>query len=108
MQQKLQVKVEEMMDEFSKQWQPVMENLEVAEQAFDDVEGPPQCQPFGQLPQHRHDMRLTCDLHFGAVFVAQPGICAAGCASLPSPVRSIFSPALHVLSMLWQIPHRNG
>ena len=39
MQQKLQVKVEEMMDEFSKQWQPVMENLEVAEQAFDDVEG---------------------------------------------------------------------
>ena len=40
MQQKLQVKVEEMMDEFSKQWQPVMENLEVAEQAFDDVEGP--------------------------------------------------------------------
>ena len=40
MKQKLQVKVEEMMDEFSKQWQPVMENLEVAEQAFDDVEGP--------------------------------------------------------------------
>ena len=41
MQQKLQVKVDEMMDEFSEQWQPVMENLEVAEQAFDDVEGPP-------------------------------------------------------------------
>ena len=41
MQQKLQVKVDEMMDEFSEQWQPVMENLEVAEQAFDDVEGAP-------------------------------------------------------------------
>ncbi len=53
MQQKLQVKVEEMMDEFSKQWQPVMENLEVADQAFDDVEGPPQFQASAQTPARR-------------------------------------------------------
>ena len=68
MQQKLQVKVEELMEEFSKQWQPVMENLEVAEQAFDDVEGLPQmpgypCCGFFTQPEivhHRQPERSLC------------------------------------------------
>ena len=41
MKKKLQEKVAEMMGEFQDQWEPVMENLETAERAFDNLDGVP-------------------------------------------------------------------
>ena len=39
MRKKLSEKVEELMEDFQEQWEPVMENLETAEKAFDNLDG---------------------------------------------------------------------
>lgn len=41
MKKKLKERVVEMMDEFQDKWEPVMENLETAEKAFDNLDGVP-------------------------------------------------------------------